>query len=252
MEKKRILIVDDDIESLALIGGILKPYYDISAAKSGEMALKIMQNSNLTIDFVILDINMPPGMNGFEVLDTMGALKITIPVIMLTGDEGGVSLKKAQNCDQIMAYMKKPPRSDRLLEEIDKAIIANEIRKKKEAAVLEAEEKASRKEMLKKLLQKPKRSPGLDKIEIIGQVGIVKEILEKIVRIETLNGEKRIAIEIIEESLPTHLKEGAIVIVTGHLTGNYVTQIIAYEKEKHEKNFGDELRNLHEKIKREN
>jgi response regulator RpfG family c-di-GMP phosphodiesterase len=250
MDKKRVLIVDDDTESLALIGGILKPYYEINAAKSGENALKILQNSNLTIDFMILDINMPPGMNGFEVLETMETLKINIPVIMLTGDEGGESLKKAQNCEQIILYMKKPPRSDRLLEEIEKVIRENEIRRKKYEAANEEKEKAARKETLKKLLQKAKRPPALDKIEIVGQVGIIIEILEKIVRIETLNGEKRISTEIVEERLPHHLKIGTTVIVTGHLTGNFATQIIVYEPGKHKKNFGDELKNLLEKMRR--
>jgi|GEM_PF-2004289 len=251
MDKKRVLIVDDDTESLALIGGILKPYYEIHAAKSGETALKILTNSNLTIDFMILDINMPPGMNGFEVLENLEALKINAPVIMLTGDEGGEALKKAQNCQQIISYMKKPPRSNRLLEEIERAIVENEIRRKKEEALKEEEEKLARKEMLKKLLQKTKRSSAPDKIEIVGQVGIIIEILEKIVRIETLHGEKRISTEIVEQSLPHHLKIGNIVVVTGHLTGNYVTQIIVYEPKKHGKNFGDELRNLLEKIRKE-
>ena len=84
MNKKRILLVDDDItlvdmykERLAVAG------YDVIVAHSGEEALKSV--GEVKPDIVLLDIMMPK-VNGFDVLHSLKGDPKTkdIPVIILT------------------------------------------------------------------------------------------------------------------------------------------------------------------------
>jgi putative two-component system response regulator len=81
---KSILIVDDDLLSLKQIGAQLTDRYEVSLAKSGELALQICAGEKP--DLILLDAQMS-GMNGFE---TVKRLKNDpglnhIPVIFLTG-----------------------------------------------------------------------------------------------------------------------------------------------------------------------
>ena len=71
MMNQTILIVDDNQDSLDLMREMLQPHdYEVLCATSGPEAVQLLQQS--IPDLVILDIMMPD-MNGFAVLDCMGA-----------------------------------------------------------------------------------------------------------------------------------------------------------------------------------
>ncbi len=81
---EKILIVDDDIDSLKLIGLMLQRQgYDISAASAGAQA--ISKASTESPDLIILDVMMPD-MDGYEVCRRLRADAATqsIPIIMFT------------------------------------------------------------------------------------------------------------------------------------------------------------------------
>jgi DNA-binding response OmpR family regulator len=80
MEKKRILLVDDE-ESIQLLyrEEFEDEGYTIDSAFNGVEAL--VQFRENPPDLVILDINMP-GMNGIEVLHQMKALRTDVPIIL--------------------------------------------------------------------------------------------------------------------------------------------------------------------------
>ncbi|MDR3264903.1 MAG: response regulator, partial [Synergistaceae bacterium] len=63
--KRKVLIVDDEITSLRVLQSVLKDIYDTAPARSGEQALNYLQR--FTPDIILLDIDMPV-MNGYEVL----------------------------------------------------------------------------------------------------------------------------------------------------------------------------------------
>ncbi|TLU61609.1 two-component system response regulator [Thalassotalea litorea] len=79
-----ILIVDDSPENIDVLNGILKPYYRVKAALSGQLALKIVAGANKP-DLILLDIMMP-GMDGHEVCRLLKAnpLTVDIPIIFIT------------------------------------------------------------------------------------------------------------------------------------------------------------------------
>jgi len=82
--KPRILIVDDDIQALRMVGMMLERQgYEIAVATSGEKALqKVSQNAP---DLIIMDVMMPQ-LDGFEVTRRLKANPDTlqIPVLLFT------------------------------------------------------------------------------------------------------------------------------------------------------------------------
>jgi pilus assembly protein CpaE len=81
---EKILVVDDDIDSLKLIGLMLQRNgYDVSAANAGHQA--IVKATAEKPDLIILDVMMPD-MNGYEVCRRLRASADTqsIPIIMFT------------------------------------------------------------------------------------------------------------------------------------------------------------------------
>ena len=63
--KRIVLVVDDMTENLTLMRSMLQDYFDVRLAKSGRMAISLLES--LKIDLVLLDIEMP-GMSGFELI----------------------------------------------------------------------------------------------------------------------------------------------------------------------------------------
>lgn len=81
---EKILIVDDDIDSLKLIGLMLqRNHYEVIAASAGQQALAKAKSERP--DLIILDVMMPD-MNGYEVSRRLRADPDTqaIPIIMFT------------------------------------------------------------------------------------------------------------------------------------------------------------------------
>jgi putative two-component system response regulator len=103
---KSILIVDDNLVSLKQISSQLAQDYEVSLAKSGEMALKIC--SREPPDIILLDVEMPE-MNGFE---TIARLKedpqlAHIPVIFLTGNNDSATEAKCMESGAV-GFITKP------------------------------------------------------------------------------------------------------------------------------------------------
>jgi two-component system, sensor histidine kinase and response regulator len=82
--KIRILIVDDTLKNIQVLGTVLKQEgYQINVAQNGAQALKLAQQ--VLPDLILLDIMMPE-MDGFETCAALKAMPATaeIPVIFLT------------------------------------------------------------------------------------------------------------------------------------------------------------------------
>jgi len=79
-----ILIVDDSSENLYVLNEMLRQKYQVLAATSGELALRIA-NSDPKPDLILLDVMMPV-MDGYAVLANLLAEPATrdIPVVFLT------------------------------------------------------------------------------------------------------------------------------------------------------------------------
>lgn len=85
MEKKTILIVDDDKDNRQCMADILKQDYVIIQASDGEQALKQIGAHFKSLVLIFLDVRMPR-VNGFKVIEIMNKKKIMkqVPVILMT------------------------------------------------------------------------------------------------------------------------------------------------------------------------
>ena len=98
MDKKRILIVDDQPDNLHILVEILKQDFAVIAATNGEKALKLAHVSPQPV-LVLQDVMMPD-MDGFEVCEALKADPATkdIPLVFVTATnnesdyEKGISL----------------------------------------------------------------------------------------------------------------------------------------------------------------
>jgi DNA-binding response OmpR family regulator len=78
-----VLAVDDSPETLLIVEHVLQRHgFRVRNASSGEAALQLLEREGLP-HLIIADMNMPPGMNGFELCEQLGRF-CDIPVIMLT------------------------------------------------------------------------------------------------------------------------------------------------------------------------
>ncbi|MDR0498066.1 MAG: response regulator [Treponema sp.] len=121
MSKRIILAVDDMPENLTLIRSMLEEHFDVRLAKSGNMALNLLDNTQ--VDLILLDIEMP-GMTGFEFLKNYHIQKPEnkrTPVIFVTSLASTDMIAKAVSGGG-KDYIVKPIKPEVLLKKIDALI----------------------------------------------------------------------------------------------------------------------------------
>ena len=116
-----ILVVDDDLRTLKLVGLVLNQEgYDVVAASSGEEALEKARAQDP--DLIVLDVLMP-GLNGYEVAQQLRGDPTTagVPILMLTA--------KSDLDDQMTGfevgaddYLTKPFHRDELVSRVESVL----------------------------------------------------------------------------------------------------------------------------------
>ena len=84
MKPEKILIVDDNVQNIQILGRILSENgYELVIATGGEEAIKILKR--IPVDLILLDINMP-GLNGYETFEKIREIDKTkdIPIIFIS------------------------------------------------------------------------------------------------------------------------------------------------------------------------
>ena len=110
---RSILVADDEKSIRDSIKMILEyEKYAVEFAESGAQAITTF--SSQTFDAVLLDIKMPPGKDGIEVLREIKQMNPDVPVIMISGHgtfDTAVEATKLGAFD----YLSKPLDRDKLL-----------------------------------------------------------------------------------------------------------------------------------------
>ncbi|MFI3254147.1 MAG: response regulator [Eubacteriales bacterium] len=107
MEKKIIMVIDDNVTNLNVARNALEEKYDVYLLPSGEKALKGLKK--ITPDLILLDVEMPE-MSGFEVIQKikeMGAPISDIPVVFVTAKDDTGSEYEGLNLGAV-DYIIKP------------------------------------------------------------------------------------------------------------------------------------------------
>jgi CheY-like chemotaxis protein len=83
MEKKQILVVEDEAISREVLKNCLTDQYDILVAENGDIALEILKKLKYKVAVILLDLRMPVvnGIRFLEKREQIKKLKI-IPVIV--------------------------------------------------------------------------------------------------------------------------------------------------------------------------
>lgn len=134
--KRRILVVDDQLINRQILTRILSEDYEVMTAQNGEEALQLMEDHKESISAVLLDLMMPV-MDGYEVLERAhGDIFLSkIPIIVTTqrnGDEEEIKALSLGAYD----FLSKPYRPD-----IIKHRLANIIQFRETAAFINIVEK---------------------------------------------------------------------------------------------------------------
>lgn len=125
MDKRKILIVDDEPDVLKLLGERLtKAGYAVLKSSSGQEAIDVA--SRKVPDLIVLDIAMP-GMDGSEVANVLRSNEKTkdIPILFLTCL---FTKQEEKVCGHLLGqnfFIAKPYDVQELLGEIDKRIRKN-------------------------------------------------------------------------------------------------------------------------------
>ena len=116
METFRVLAVDDETDFLeTIVNRLLKRKIEATGVPGGEAALALMKEKNF--DVVLLDIKMPGGMDGIEILREIKKIQPLTEVILLTGHasvETSIEGLKSGAFD----YLIKPVKFVELLEKL--------------------------------------------------------------------------------------------------------------------------------------
>jgi len=124
VERKTILLVDDDTVFLEAVSAVLESRYAIQTASNGTEALESVARKHP--DLIILDVMMDYISEGFDVARKLRVDDSTqgIPIIMLTGVDQMYNYRMEVDeswvpCDR---YMEKPVAPEKLLSEVEALI----------------------------------------------------------------------------------------------------------------------------------
>jgi putative two-component system response regulator len=118
--KPHLLVVDDDLDLLALLRMILGRNFEVSEAIYGEQAVTLALDS--IPDLILLDV-MLPDIDGFEVCRRLNADSRTrsIPVILVSARADVLSLVEAQQVS-VADVIKKPFAPRELLQCVNRVL----------------------------------------------------------------------------------------------------------------------------------
>jgi CheY-like chemotaxis protein len=112
LDDKRIFLLEDDVNNLAIISSILRRYnahvfYDTWGVTTVKKIRKF-----LPLDIILLDLMLPGNVSGFDVFDQIKAFEdmVNIPIVAVTAADPGMEMKKARD-KGFNGFLSKPVRA---------------------------------------------------------------------------------------------------------------------------------------------
>src|ERR687893_469263 len=179
MSRKSILVVEDEKAQREILEMILSGEgYDVTAAASGEAALRIQRDRRF--DLALTDLKMT-GMDGIELLQKLLAYDSSIIVILLTA-HGSIDSAKEALRRGAFDYLEKPFDQETLLGTIRRALM------KLDALDQEIISASSEMEAVKKMVLKVARSNST--VLIRGESGTGKELISRAIHTQSLRADQ--------------------------------------------------------------
>ena len=112
LDDKRIFLLEDDVNNLAIISSILRRYnahvfYDTWGVTTVKKIRKFVP-----LDLILLDLMLPGNVTGYDVFDQIKTFPelANIPIVAVTAADPGVEMKKAKE-KGFSGYLSKPVRA---------------------------------------------------------------------------------------------------------------------------------------------
>ncbi len=113
-DKKRILIIDDDMDFREMAKVVLESAdYEVLEAADGATGLDLVKNEK--VDFILLDVMMEEVDTGCKIADEIAKLKIETPVVILSSFADAARQTFDISAIPVKEYLQKPLKSDELL-----------------------------------------------------------------------------------------------------------------------------------------
>ena len=124
MEKKKVLLVDDDAVFVDAVSAVFETSFRVETASNGTEALEKIRNE--PPDIVVLDVMMDHLSEGFDVARKLKGDPKTkdIPVVMLTGVDEVYDYRMEVDTSYVPndRFLQKPVEPEKLLEVIEELI----------------------------------------------------------------------------------------------------------------------------------
>jgi PleD family two-component response regulator len=118
-EKRRMLVVDDEVENSTLLRRMFRGDYEVEVATSGTEALSLLERK--PFDVIISDQRMP-GMHGTELLSrSMELCPNAVRILMTAFPDISTAISSLQE-GRAYRFFTKPVRRDELVEVVSKAL----------------------------------------------------------------------------------------------------------------------------------
>jgi two-component system response regulator GlrR len=124
LDKRRILIVDDDPDHLRLLEDSIGLYCaecEVVSASNGYAALEQIEGQ--PVDLILTDYQMP-GMNGLELASTVHRTSPGTPIVLVTAHRGGGWLQERAQSLDLVGYLQKPFTMAHIRELLDRSLDA--------------------------------------------------------------------------------------------------------------------------------
>ena len=120
LQRRHVLVVDDNTMMLKTIKDHLQGQYDVATAINGKAALKFLMKKKT--DLILLDYEMP-GENGVAVMEKLRSINGAkdIPIVFITGVTDADKIKEALVLKP-QGYLIKPIDRDKLLDKIARVL----------------------------------------------------------------------------------------------------------------------------------
>lgn len=119
IEKKRILVADDDQQIVESIRKMLSVYYQVDIATTGIEALKMCKNS--FYDGLIIDVEFDAGISGLETSELIRANNKEIKIIIFSATDYSNSIRQ-KAVDLGAVFYEKPLRENLIRKVLEEQI----------------------------------------------------------------------------------------------------------------------------------
>jgi len=229
--KPKILVIDDEANIRKSLKMILEyEGYEFLEAADGDEGLRKLDET-VGVDIVLLDIKMPGGLDGLEVLKEIKSKPYSPEVIMISG-QGTIQTAVEATKSGAFEFLEKPLHRDRVLLSIRNALNQNRLRREN----LDLKRKSEKRyeligshPLMKKLWKEIQTAaPTNATVLIFGESGTGKELIARAIHAQSLRSRENfvqvncaaIPEELIESELFGHEK-GAFTGATERKNGKF-------------------------------